>query len=233
MIYIQSNRERTEPHHFDAACALYGAKENCLEYRLTSYEEVDSGKFNNMIKQALFVGSTEFMQNVFSKINKVPKQIMNSDRPFKIMKLKGVRELIANGEKMFVKPITIKQFTGFVVDAYNISTLNEYSDETAVLVYEVLNILSEWRMYVYRNSIVESKNYGGDFKISPDYDFAISKIKQHSQNLPVAYTMDIGILKNENIIVEFNDFYAIGNYGIPNDLYLRMLRERYFEIIRS
>jgi hypothetical protein len=27
--------------------------------------------------------------------------------------------------------------------------------------------------------------------------------------------------------------WAIGNYGIPNDLYLRLLRDRYFEIIRS
>jgi hypothetical protein len=39
--------------------------------------------------------------------------------------------------------------------------------------------------------------------------------------------------KTKNVIIEFNDMYAIGNYGVPNDLYVRMLRTRYFEIIRS
>ena len=29
MIYIQSNSERTMPHHFDCATALYGAIDNC------------------------------------------------------------------------------------------------------------------------------------------------------------------------------------------------------------
>jgi hypothetical protein len=51
--------------------------------------------------------------------------------------------------------------------------------------------------------------------------------------------MDVGVadLTGMNalytFIVEFNDMYAIGNYGMPNDLYLRLLRERYFEIMRS
>jgi len=27
--------------------------------------------------------------------------------------------------------------------------------------------------------------------------------------------------------------WAIGNYGIPNDLYVRILKERYFDIMRN
>ena len=34
-------------------------------------------------------------------------------------------------------------------------------------------------------------------------------------------------------VVEFNDMWAIGNYGISNDLYVRMLKERYFDIIKN
>jgi hypothetical protein len=46
--------------------------------------------------------------------------------------------------------------------------------------------------------------------------------------------MDVGVTEQgRNVIIEFNDMYAIGNYGLPNDLYLRMLRERYFEIMRN
>lgn len=47
-------------------------------------------------------------------------------------------------------------------------------------------------------------------------------------------TTGCGILEtNENVVVEFNDMWAIGNYGIPNDIYLRALRDRYFQIINS
>jgi hypothetical protein len=34
-------------------------------------------------------------------------------------------------------------------------------------------------------------------------------------------------------VVEFNDMWAIGNYGVPNDLYVKALRDRYFEIING
>ena len=46
MIYIQSNSERSLAHHFDCSCALYGAIDNAMDYRLTSFEEVKRGKFD-------------------------------------------------------------------------------------------------------------------------------------------------------------------------------------------
>ena len=58
------------------------------------------------------------------------------------------------------------------------------------------------------------------------------------KDFPVAYTADVAILEDpvgdhHNEIVEFNDMWAIGNYGIENHLYLRLLRERYFQIMRG
>jgi len=55
MVYIQSNIDRNLAHHFDCSCALYGAIDSGLDYRLTSFEEVKSGKFDNLIKNNLFV----------------------------------------------------------------------------------------------------------------------------------------------------------------------------------
>lgn len=68
MIYIQSNSEKNLPHHFDAACAMYGAIESGCDFKLVSYEEVKSGKFDSLIRSRLFVGSVEFMNEVFSRI---------------------------------------------------------------------------------------------------------------------------------------------------------------------
>jgi hypothetical protein len=59
-------------------------------------------------------------------------------------------------------------------------------------------------------------------------------ISDYKGIMPSAYTIDIGILDGgENVVVEFNDMWAIGNYGVDNSIYLRMLRRRYFEIVRG
>jgi hypothetical protein len=241
MIYIQSNNEKTLPHHFDAACAMYGAIETGKEYRLTSYDEVASGKFDSLIKTNLFVGSVEFMREVFKRIGlndvRVPE---NSNRESEIITLGEALNRAKLGEKLFIKPVEIKLFTGFVLDQMIYSCIEGLPADTKVLSYEPFGeeILSEWRVYIHRGKIVDSRNYSGDFTESPDYNNKLEKIiNKNQEKFPIAYTIDIGILGGnkfgKNVIVEYNDMWAIGNYGMPNDLYLRLLRDRYFEIIST
>jgi hypothetical protein len=69
--------------------------------------------------------------------------------------------------------------------------------------------------------MVDSRNYSGDFIVSPNYDYVRKIIEENKKDFPVSYTMDIGILSTgEDVVVEFNDMWAIGNYGIDNELYL-------------
>ena len=42
-----------------------------------------------------------------------------------------------------------------------------------------------------------------------------------------------GCVRDKLLGVESNDMWAIGNYGRPNDIYIRLLRDRYFEIIAT
>lgn len=77
-------------------------------------------------------------------------------------------------------------------------------------------------------------NYSGDLFVNIDGAYLNSVIRENRSTFPSAYTIDIGILSSgENVVIEFNDMWAIGNYGMPNDMYLRVLRERYFEIVRN
>ena len=250
MVYIQSNDDQTLPHHGDAASALYGAMDLGLDYKLLSYNNIkwdDNIEFygggkgpefkinSQIIKSNLFIGSTEFMSAVWKVIGKDPKLPMNTDRSHFNLTLGQVRKDIEQNMTWFVKPFQLKLFSGLIVDKYSISSLNEFDDNLVVMAYIPLpEILSEWRVYIHYNQMIDSKNYSGDFKISPDYDWVESRIKLYKDKMPCAYTLDVGVLKdNTNTIIEFNDFWAIGNYGIPNDLYVRMLRDRYFEIIRN
>lgn len=236
MIYIQSNLERTLPHHFDCSCALYGSIESCKDYRLTTYEEVSSGKFDLLIKRNLFVGSVEFMREVYSRIGRTDIRLpINSNRESEISTLLEVKKRISNGEKLFIKPIEIKLFTGFVLDQMQYTCLKNLSDDTKVMVYKPFEseIKTEWRIYIHNNKMVDSRNYSGDFTYSPNYEYVNNILKVNKSTFPCAYTIDIAVLENnENVVVEFNDMWAIGNYGIPNDLYLKLLSDRYFEIVK-
>jgi hypothetical protein len=236
MIYIQSNKERTFTHHFDCACALYGAIDNVLDYRLTSFEEVASGKFDLLIRSKLFVGSTEFMTEVFKRVGLTDVRLpRNSNRESEIITLGEAHQRVANGEKLFIKPVAIKLFTGLILDGMQYSSLEKLPEDTKVMAYEVFphTLVSEWRIYVHRHNIIDSRNYSGDFTLSPDYEYVESVIRENKKDFPCAYTIDIGVMRTaENVVVEFNDMWAIGNYGMPNDLYLRALKDRYFEIMR-
>ncbi len=237
MIYIQSNYERTLPDHFDAACALFGAIESGLDYRLTSIEEITSGKFDSLIRSRLFVGSVEFMQEVFKRIGisnvGVP---CNSKRNSEIITLKEARDRVAKGEKLFIKPIKIKLFTGLVLDGMQHSCLKDLSTDTQIMAYKPVEspIDSEWRIYIQNDKMLDARHYSGDFTINPNYDYVLEIIKNNKNKFPCAYTIDVGILESgENVVIEYNDMWAIGNYGINNRVYLSALKERYFEIIKT
>jgi hypothetical protein len=235
MIYIQSNIEKTRPHHFDVASAMFGAIEIGQDYRLTTFEEVQSGKFNMLIKNNLFVGSVEFMKEVFSKIGKenvrVPK---NSNREHKVMTLGDAKEIAKSGQSIFIKPFDIKLFTGFILDQMVHTSISDVPDDTNVMVYDVFSskIKSEFRCYIHNNRVVDVRNYSGDLFCCPNEEY-LKGIIDINKDFPISYTIDIGVLENgDNVVIEYNDMWAIGNYGIPNELYLRLLRDRYFEIVK-
>jgi hypothetical protein len=237
MIYIQSNNERTLPNHFDCSCALYGAIETEQDFRLTTYEELISGEFDTLITSNLFVGSVEFMREVYRRIGLTDVRLpLNSDREYKTMTLDQAYDVTKSGKHLFIKPFQIKLFTGLVLDGMKYSCLDGLPGDTKIMAYEPFTkeIESEWRVYVHRNNIIDSRNYSGSFEIMPDYSYVKSIISKYKDTFPCAYTIDVGILKNNtNVIIEFNDMWAIGNYGVQNDWYLRALRDRYFEITRS
>lgn len=236
MIYIQSDNERKLPHHFDCACGLYGALNHGEDIRLTTFDEVQSGKFNNLIRSNLFIGSVEFMKEVFSKIGKDDVRVPeNSNREYKAMSLGGAKDIAKSGKNIFIKPFDIKLFTGFVLDQMTNYSIKGVPDSTQVMVYDVFPspIKSEWRCYIGRDRVVDIRNYSGDMFTTPDREYLESVINSNKNKFPIAYTIDIGILENgQNVVIEYNDMWAIGNYGIDNYEYFSLLKSRYFEIVR-
>jgi hypothetical protein len=234
IVYLQENKDENRPHHFDVSCALFGSLDLNLRYKMVTYEDVSNGKYDLLIRNNLFVGSVEFMTEVFNRVNRFPDKLPNNDRET-FSTLGDVRSRIENGENVFVKPTQIKLFTGTVYDKYFISTLREYPDDMEVIVDDPFEspINSEWRIYVKDGKMMDSRNYSGDHLIMFDAQKAqdtIDKFKDQAR----CFTCDMAVLENgDNICVEINDMWAIGNYGMANDTYVEMLKFRYFEIINK
>ncbi len=239
MIYLQS--DDNIPHHFDVACVLYEAINSDLEYKLITYNDmlqlyVLHGR--DIFLTNLFVGSVEFMSQVFNFLELSPRVKLNSNRPEELIKLIDAKERILNGESLFIKPKQIKLFTGSVYNKDFISSL-DFPDTTEVIVCKPFTheIISEFRCYIYKNiindAIQDIKCYSGDPFVIPNKDYINSIIKEN-KDFPIAYTIDIGVLSNgENVVIEYNDMWSIGNYGLDNKIYLRLLKARYFEIIKK
>jgi len=52
--------------------------------------------------------------------------------------------------------------------------------------------------------------------------------------MPIAYSIDVGILESgETILVECNDGFALGNYGVPARRYAEMHRDRWYQMVNE
>lgn len=234
MLYIQSDIRCEIPINFDSACAMYGAIENGQKYELININDV---RFNtDVFKTNLAVGTVEFMQKIFKSLGisevKLPK---NSNRKSEIMTLEEALFLASEDESRFIKPVQTKLFDGFVLDKCKYSCLEEIPLETKIYAYQPFEseIVTEWRFYIHNHKIVGSGNYAGDYW-QPHCHSVEKVIKENESTFPIAYTIDVGVLESGRLVViEFNDAWSIGNYGLDNVVYLQMLKDRYFEIVRK
>lgn len=149
-------------------------------------------------------------------------------------------KITANDLPIFIKPIyDVKLFTGFVLEKsttlHNIGMYySNINPNTAVYTSEVIDIVSEYRVFVHKNQIVGIKHYSGDFLTFPKHSSIYKMIDSYKDEAPISYTLDVGIVTNidseKTIIIEINDFWAIGGYGLDGKTYCRMLIDRFQEI---
>jgi len=230
--------------NYDAATAVYGALDTLEDatspdrvFRYVTFEELTT--LNRLqLTRNIFVGSSEFMQDVFRLLGVAPTLPKTSNQPLVPISLgEAVRRIREDGEQYFIKPVQNKLFSGMVFDRMCLSMIEKYPEDTPVYVHYPFSgkILSEWRGYVFNHKLVDCRNYSGDFMMTPDFGVYDTWIRINKEDgFPCAYTMDMAVMEDGMTVnVEYNDFWAIGNYGIENAIYYRMIRERYQEIVRT
>lgn len=99
-------------------------------------------------------------------------------------------------------------------------------------VSETIDILSEWRAFVFRGRIRDLRNYSGDFMVFPDPERIRAMADAYGAKAPVAYTLDVAVTgKGETVIIECHRFFSCGLYGFSDHrLIPPMLSQTWFEM---
>lgn len=125
-----------------------------------------------------------------------------------------------------------KLFKGAVVEDFaDLIPLSGVPDDEPVIVQEVVQFVSEWRATVLRDRIVNVAHYKGDPLKFPDPS-VISQALAKFADRPIACGLDWGITADgRTLLVEVNDGYALGNYGVRGHQYTAVIECRWRELM--
>jgi hypothetical protein len=145
--------------------------------------------------------------------------------------MSNVSEFIKSGP-IFIKPTKLKAFTGFQTNSMLMTELFSEGYRGEILIQEVIDIVSEYRVYVTDGKIIGCKHYSGDPLRFPDGDFIKQVFERSKEILNLhSYTIDVAVLYDgTTALIELNDGWSCGNYGLePQDYYL-FCRNRWLQI---
>jgi len=145
-----------------------------------------------------------------------------------------LKEFIAKGKfGVFVKPKRTKLFTGKVVHEFKDLFGLNFDEEVEVWCADPLDFITEWRCFVYYKELIDVRRYKGRWDSRLNVEFVESAITDYVSS-PAAYCLDIAIDENGvHYLVEVNEGFSLGTYGIESILYAKFLYARWAEITGS
>ena len=191
-------------------------KESRFQYELKETEIFSSWNLSSTIP----VGSVEFVQSFIKHINPVAN-IRPINIPDQLMYSKFLgRRVYKNcfddiSGTLFVKDNSkIKGISDFV-NSDNAKEFIKYNNLKEYIVSESIKIKSEWRGFVYRNELVDLRNYSGAFDIFPDV-IRIREMVATYKDCPPAYTIDVAVTETGTFLIECHNFFSCGLYGFSD-----------------
>lgn len=137
---------------------------------------------------------------------------------------------------IFVKPKgRLKRFTGNVMaDLSDLRYFEGASRTLPVYCSEIVSWQSEWRVFVVHKTIVGIRHYAGDSSLRVDEGIVREAVDtwEHTGNAHAAYAIDFGVLNDgSTALVELNDGFSIGSYGLNKSLYTDLTIARWYEMV--
>lgn len=136
---------------------------------------------------------------------------------------------------VFIKPIEEKLFSGKIINSIlDWASLVNVSLSQEVYCSQIVDIRSEYRIFIRYDRILDIRPYHGDyhFQYDPTQVDAILQAFTSWDNRPNSCAVDIAVTGDQKtIFLEFNDAYAIGAYGLEPSVYARFLTSRWTQLM--
>lgn len=145
------------------------------------------------------------------------------------------RRSVDQGCSIFIKPLPNdrKLFAGKVVSNYrDLAITASLPGDYPVICSEPVSMVSEYRVFVLRGSIVGCRHYKGDFRRFPDFGFIESAVIAFRDS-PSGYGIDFAVTETgKTILVEVNEGFSLGCYGLPSLPYSSIIEARWEDFRR-
>lgn len=132
---------------------------------------------------------------------------------------------------LFVKPYIDKKFTGRVVrEPKDLIGCGEWFDNQEVICSEIVEFENEWRCFIKYGEILDVRPYKGDWR--KQYSASvIDECVKNFKTMPAGCAVDFGLTKDgRTLLVEVNDGFCIGSYGLMSIHYAKLLSARWSEL---
>ena len=146
----------------------------------------------------------------------------------------GRLRFIPLAQPMFIKPVEHKLFTGTTIDdSRDWAEVADFPDDTQIWTSEIVDFVSEWRCFIQDHRLVGIRHYRGDPWLLPDKMTVIQMIRAWD-DAPAGCAIDVGVVKSgATCLVEVNDGFALGDYGLSGLTYFEVLMSRWEQMVRD
>lgn len=237
------------PHSWNFANAMYGFRElgaEIIPYH-TIAEIYDQVKEDDIVLD--YIDQCETIFHKFGVRADLP------DYPFVLRKFLGRKiwkdtiNSISSDERKwsagyFVKPAErCKAFTGKRISSlHDLIGCGSCYEDYEVYVSEPIDIVAEWRTFIRYDQILDVRPYGSvredryeGFLYCYDAGVLQDMLKAFRtwDERPAACSMDICYTEDgRTLLVEMNDAYALGCYGLPSIQYAQLISARWSQLMK-
>lgn len=210
--------------------------------QLKTFENMERDMFPYLIDPDSFevpVGSIEFVEAYLRKMYGIEKIVpllvpIQLDTPKYLGRkdalVSSKSELRDKASEWGAEEIFLKSASQLKCDytgVYDIRKDTLPSDKK-MYISEVMNIYSEWRVFVSNEQIVGVKQYLGDPWVMPDKSRVYQMVREYT-DCPTAYTLDVAVAadlysgKQSTVVLEVHPFVSCGLYGFEEKQLPKML----------
>ncbi len=235
------------PHSYNMANAMYGFRDMGAE--IIPYHTIDD-IYDEVLREDIVLDYIDQCNTIFKKFGKEPQIEDYPEILLPFMGRKIWRDTIDNISRheekwsagYFVKPVKDKVFTGKIIDSvHSLVGCGNHEEDYEVIVSEPLDIKAEWRCFITYDEIIDVRPYGilldkrrQGYLYHYDAKVLQNMMKEFVkwEERPMACSMDICVTGDgRTLLVELNDAYALGCYGLSSIYYAKLISARWSQIL--